>query len=797
SNGRPYIAMEYVSGADLVTHCDLERMTLEDRVRLFLEVCDGVQHAHQKGIIHRDLKPNNVLVKVRPKQPPTPKLIDFGIAKSLTRKLNPDAAGTQFGVLLGTLHYSSPEQITGRYSRVDTRSDIYSLGVMLYELLAGVPPRDETDFQGRTQFELAEMLESSNTPPLLHRYTQLDNTQEVAKRRRATVADVKRALSSDLSWIVTRCLERDPDGRYPSANDLRADLLRWLDGKPVEARRTTSLYRLRKSARRHWRAVLFSAVAGVALLATTMLAVFGLVSARRSEQRARQAAEEARRAAEEARLAAEFQTKVLRSFDPQELGTELRASLSMTADDNQPSSALGETSSLDLDAINFTDLQVRALEKTVFAAAEASIDDEYADHPLLQATLWQSLADTLRKIGLLDAAVSPQDKAIGARERLLPPDDELTLESLASRRDLRAERLDNDGQLSDSRRIVEARRRLGDPSALARALGGHALSLWGFHDLDALDIAKEALAIERELHGPGSREALRASMALGQILLRGGYLSEAEKLYHGCTRILRSLEFPEKQEHLEDCRRRRAVALAWMGRGSEAEPILRAVVESRVARLGNQHPRTLLTRYQLASVLEEREKFDAAEAHFAELVEVYESKAMPPVNYARYRLAHARRMLGKIDKAESTLDEIDLSSLPPAMSTVSSYVSLERAGLLVMRGRYLNAIAVSRKALDLLKGDPLRFDLVAQARITLGRAFLHLDRFSEAETEFNAAWTALSAVPGGQRPRWMRYVAEEMVKLYTEWPRARGEVVESEPLLLWNKRLSDIREMIW
>lgn len=286
-SGRSYFAMEYVPGREIVAHCDDHGLGVRDRIRLFLQVCSGVQHAHQKGLIHRDLKPSNILVRKSMGEPATVKIIDFGIAKSLQRKLGPQAGYTRQGTFVGTPVYSSPEQILGRSSETDTRSDIYSLGVVLYELLVGTPPHGREDFEDKTQLEVADMLCAGRTPPPIDRFATLgDEAAKVAKRRSSSVAQMQQQLRGDVSWILGKCLESRPGDRYASVSELRQDLQRWLEGQPLEARPATSFYRIGKWIHRHRVAVMAAILGAILWLATTAAAVVGFMRAEKASEEA-------------------------------------------------------------------------------------------------------------------------------------------------------------------------------------------------------------------------------------------------------------------------------------------------------------------------------------------------------------------------------------------------------------------------------------------------------------------------------------------------------------------------------
>jgi eukaryotic-like serine/threonine-protein kinase len=245
--------MEYVQGQDITAHCDQRRLDFRGRITLFLQVCEGVLHAHQKGLVHRDLKPGNILVSRVRDQAAVVKIIDFGVAKSMSGLLAANPAHTRLGSFVGTPAYSSPEQISGPIASVDTRADIYSLGVVLYEMLSGVTPYRPDELNQKTPVELARLLSGEQPPRPLVRYASLstEEIQSIAARRSLSVEQMKAELDADVSWILGKSLETDPDDRYPSVLELENDLRRWLDDLPVQARPATRLYRMRKFVRRH------------------------------------------------------------------------------------------------------------------------------------------------------------------------------------------------------------------------------------------------------------------------------------------------------------------------------------------------------------------------------------------------------------------------------------------------------------------------------------------------------------------------------------------------------------------
>jgi len=283
--GRPFFSMEYVRGVPLTEYCDAQRLSTQERLTLFMQVCEGVQHAHQKGIIHRDIKPSNILVAVEDGRP-VPKIIDFGVAKATSQRLTERTLFTELGQWIGTPEYMSPEQAELTGLDVDTRSDVYSLGVVLYELLAGTQPFDANELRTAGFDEMRRRIREEEPPKPSTRVSSLgDASQVAAERRRTDIHGLARTLRGDLDWIVMKALEKDRTRRYGSPSELAADVGRYLCDQPVAA------YRIRKFVRRHKVGV----GAGLLVLATLVVGVagttIGLVKARSEAETARKVSE--------------------------------------------------------------------------------------------------------------------------------------------------------------------------------------------------------------------------------------------------------------------------------------------------------------------------------------------------------------------------------------------------------------------------------------------------------------------------------------------------------------------------
>jgi non-specific serine/threonine protein kinase/serine/threonine-protein kinase len=293
--GAPYLAMELVCGTAITAYCDAQRLTVRQRVQLFAPVCQAVLHIHQKGVIHRDLKPSNVLVAVYDGRP-TPKVIDFGVAKPVYGR-TPDQPAATAHSLLGTLDYMSPEQAGGGPTAPDTRSDIYSLGVLLYELLTGCTPLGRPPAAGGEEpGEVLRRIREETPPPPSSRFASPDGRAATAALLRgARPRELSRLLRGGLDWVVLRALEKDPDRRYATANDFAADLSRYLNDEPVSARPPSLRYRLHQFVRRNRKATLAAALLLLTLVGGVAGTTAGLVkamAARDDEAAQRQRAED-------------------------------------------------------------------------------------------------------------------------------------------------------------------------------------------------------------------------------------------------------------------------------------------------------------------------------------------------------------------------------------------------------------------------------------------------------------------------------------------------------------------------
>jgi serine/threonine protein kinase len=292
--GRPYFVMELVRGVPITEYCDKNKLSTLDRLNLFIPVCQAVQHAHQKGVIHRDIKPSNVMVTLHDGNA-VPKVIDFGIAKATNQKLTEKTLFTNYAQMIGTPAYMSPEQAEMSGLEVDTRTDVYSLGVLLYELLTGTTPFPSKELLSMGYGEMQRIIAEKEPPKPSTRFSTMQNEERTmtAKNRSMEVSALGKVFQGDLDWIVMKSLEKDRTHRYETVNGLVADIRRHLGNEPVSAAAPTFSYQFRKFYRRKRKHMRVAAAIAVLLVLPTAFATFQAIRAMRAEEVAREARQQA------------------------------------------------------------------------------------------------------------------------------------------------------------------------------------------------------------------------------------------------------------------------------------------------------------------------------------------------------------------------------------------------------------------------------------------------------------------------------------------------------------------------
>ncbi len=328
--GRPYFVMELVKGIPIIQYADEHRLTPRQRLELFIPVCQAVQHAHQKGIIHRDLKPTNVLVADYDERP-VPKVIDFGVAKAVSRQLTEKTMFTQFGQVVGTIEYMSPEQAKLNQVDIDTRADIYSLGVILYELLTGETPFDRQRLRTAAFDEMLRIIREEEPPKPSTRLSSSQSLPSIAAQRQLEPKSLATLVAGDLDWIVMKSLEKDRNRRYETATGFARDLQRYLVDEPVEACPPSAGYKLRKFARKHRTALATAGAFVVVLAAAAVISTRQAIRATQAEIAAKANADQAERNAQQARDEANAKAAAL-AAEKKARQQALAVLISLTAD---------------------------------------------------------------------------------------------------------------------------------------------------------------------------------------------------------------------------------------------------------------------------------------------------------------------------------------------------------------------------------------------------------------------------------------------------------------------------------
>jgi eukaryotic-like serine/threonine-protein kinase len=733
--GRPYFVMEYVKGEPVTAYCDRHRLSTAERLELFTQVCEGVQHAHQKGVIHRDLKPSNVLVSIRDDRP-VPKIIDFGVAKATTQYLTERSLFTELGVLIGTPEYMSPEQAEMGSLDIDTRTDVYALGVLLYELLTGALPFERKDLWQSGLAGIQRIIREKEPPRPSTRITRIGPAStEAAKNRHTEPRRLVNELRGDLDWITMRALAKDRTRRYQTANALAADVRRHLNNEPVSAGPPSAAYRANKFVQRHR----FGVAAATVLV--LLLVAFGVTMAVQAQRIARER-DRAEAEANKAAAVSQFLQETLGAADPWQSGR---------------------------------DQSVRE----VLTIAAAKVEASFKGEPLVGAAVRRAIGLTYSGLGRYGEAEPLLRSALQIRTAELGPDHPEVAESLGDLSELqeRLSRYDESVRLARQALAIQQRAKDKAPAPTVRALRRLGVAL--FHAGEYAEserLLRDALQLQQEVRAGGEIERANVLGDLSQTVGSGLQdAAAAEKMLREALDLRRTKlgsDHPQTAMALNDL----AVTRLQQEDYKEAEALYREALVADEKSLGKEHPETAAALENLGGVLFKTKRYDEALAVLDRVLAVRKKglgEDSLQVVRTLHNIAVVQTNAGRLAQAEAAFAEVlpRMKALLGADHPEVAQVLASWAKLKVAEKDYEAGERLSRQSLDIrlakLGEDHLT---VAAGRVSLASVLVLEGRFAEAEALLKKAQEVQERALGKDAVP-TRESASELQKLYAAWGR--------------------------